>query len=434
MFPIADLRGRVVAFGGRALERRGAGEVPELARYAALQQGAAPLQLPPRPQAGARARHGDRRRGLCRRDLAHASPGFPQRGRAPRHGPDGGPARAAVADGRRADPLLRRRQGRPPGRLPGPRRRPAEPAGRQVAALRAPAGRPGPGRPRPRGRRAGGRAGARLGAAPRRHPLGAGDRGRAASTRPSAGRPSSGACGRRSRRSATTPSSATTGRRSRARLSALGPEPRAGRFARGRGGPARPGGTGAGPAPDAGARLSVSPLLARSALFIGGPAETPARGDDPVRRPGRIPSSCTPTRRPSPSSSSRAAPRRRCAGSSSTGRRRARRPTRRCCRPGWSGPGSPRRPPACSALVRPGDRWVLDPHADPLRLEDALRQAITLHRRARTLHSELRAAERALAEEDNEANLAWLREVQNQLSSVEGAEADLDDSVVHRDP
>jgi DNA primase len=86
-----------------------------------------------------------------------------------------------------------------------------------------------------------------------------------------------------------------------------------------------------------------------------------------------------------------------------------------------------------TALVRPGDRWTLDPHADPLRLEDALRQAITLHRRGRTLHSELRAAERALAEEDNEANLAWLREVQNQLSSAEGAEADLDNGVVHRD-
>jgi DNA primase len=81
-----------------------------------------------------------------------------------------------------------------------------------------------------------------------------------------------------------------------------------------------------------------------------------------------------------------------------------------------------------TALVRPGDRWMLDTHADPLRLEDALRQAITLHRRARTLHSELRAAERALAEEDNEANLAWLREVQNQLSSVEGAEADMDNA------
>jgi DNA primase len=74
--------------------------------------------------------------------------------------------------------------------------------------------------------------------------------------------------------------------------------------------------------------------------------------------------------------------------------------------------------------VRPGDRWTLDPHADSLRLADALRQAMTLHRRARTLHSELRAAERALAEEETEANLAWLREVQEQLSSAEGAEAD----------
>jgi len=79
-----------------------------------------------------------------------------------------------------------------------------------------------------------------------------------------------------------------------------------------------------------------------------------------------------------------------------------------------------------AAQVRPGDRWALDPHADPLRLADALRQAVTLHRRGRTLHSELRAAERALAEEETEANLAWLREVQHQLSSAEGAEADPD--------
>ena len=84
-----------------------------------------------------------------------------------------------------------------------------------------------------------------------------------------------------------------------------------------------------------------------------------------------------------------------------------------------------------AAGVRPGDRWALDPHADPLRLADALRQAVTLHRRGRTLHSELRAAERALAEEDTDANLAWLREVQHQLSSVEGAEAD-PDAPAHR--
>jgi DNA primase len=79
-----------------------------------------------------------------------------------------------------------------------------------------------------------------------------------------------------------------------------------------------------------------------------------------------------------------------------------------------------------AAAVRPGDRWALDPHADPLRLEDALRQAFILQRRARTLHSELRAAERALAEGESEANLAWMRQVQSELFSIEGAEAETD--------
>lgn len=78
--------------------------------------------------------------------------------------------------------------------------------------------------------------------------------------------------------------------------------------------------------------------------------------------------------------------------------------------------------------IVPGLRWIGDPLADPVRVEDAVRQAITLHRRARTLHTELRAAERALAEDDSEANLAWLREVQLQLSSLEGAEAQRDDA------
>ncbi len=79
------------------------------------------------------------------------------------------------------------------------------------------------------------------------------------------------------------------------------------------------------------------------------------------------------------------------------------------------------------ARMVPSLRWILDPHADGLRVEDALRQAIILHRRAYTLHNELRAAARALAEDDSEANLAWLREVQIQLSSLEGAEADRED-------
>jgi DNA primase len=81
------------------------------------------------------------------------------------------------------------------------------------------------------------------------------------------------------------------------------------------------------------------------------------------------------------------------------------------------------------ARVRPGDRWTLEPNADPMRLEDALRQAFILQWRARTLHTELRAAERALAEDGSDANLVWLCEVQAQLSSIEGAEADLGSAV-----
>ena len=64
-----------------------------------------------------------------------------------------------------------------------------------------------------------------------------------------------------------------------------------------------------------------------------------------------------------------------------------------------------------------------------MRLEDALRRAIILHRKARALHSEFRAAERALARR-GETNLAWLCEVQSRLSSVEGAEADLHGEVM----
>jgi len=36
------------------------------------------------------------------------------------------------------------------------------------------------------------------------------------------------------------------------------------------------------------------------------------------------------------------------------------------------------------------------------------------------------AAERALAEGESEANLAWMRQVQNELFSIEGAEAETD--------
>ena len=207
------------------------------------------------------------------------------------------------------------------------------------------------------------------------------------------------------------------------RLAALFPDTRARRFNRHAGGGRR---DFRGPAPTTpSARLSVSPLLARSPLFTGGAAESPREAvilctflvhPDLIQKhaetladlelEGRGAHMMRSLLLDSAASGEPADPsvmqaRLERAGLAQTADR-------------------------LTALVHPGDRWMLDPHADPLRLEDALRQAITLHRRARTLHSELRAAERALAEEDNEANLAWLREVQNQLSSVEGAEADLD--------
>ncbi len=74
--------------------------------------------------------------------------------------------------------------------------------------------------------------------------------------------------------------------------------------------------------------------------------------------------------------------------------------------------------------VRPGDRWMLEAGADPLRLEDALRQSFTLQRRWRILHNEKRAAERALAEDQSEATLTWLQEVSAELQSLEGTEAE----------
>ncbi len=78
------------------------------------------------------------------------------------------------------------------------------------------------------------------------------------------------------------------------------------------------------------------------------------------------------------------------------------------------------------AQVRPGDAWLLAPDVPPERVEDALRQAIILHRKSLTLHSELKAAETALAESGEEADLAWLRDVQTRIASIEGAEADRD--------
>ena len=52
-----------------------------------------------------------------------------------------------------------------------------------------------------------------------------------------------------------------------------------------------------------------------------------------------------------------------------------------------------------------------------------LAHVLTLHRRTRTLHKELKSAEQALGSDPNEENFLWLRDVQERLAAVEGTEA-----------
>ncbi len=77
-------------------------------------------------------------------------------------------------------------------------------------------------------------------------------------------------------------------------------------------------------------------------------------------------------------------------------------------------------------VMVPSERWVLTANGAPDDILAAIRQAVTLQRRTRTLHTELRAAQNALAEDYSEANLAWLIDVQAQVTSLDGAEADVD--------
>lgn len=82
-----------------------------------------------------------------------------------------------------------------------------------------------------------------------------------------------------------------------------------------------------------------------------------------------------------------------------------------------------------TARMNAGDRWILDEMASFPKVQDTLKQALILHHRIHTLHSELKAAELALGknnlgQENDEAHLSWLKEVQNQLLSLEGTETD----------
>jgi DNA primase len=75
------------------------------------------------------------------------------------------------------------------------------------------------------------------------------------------------------------------------------------------------------------------------------------------------------------------------------------------------------------AVTGPAERRKLAQDADPESVFDSIHQALVLHHRARTLNSELRAAERALADEATEANFAWIKDVKARLDTIEGTEA-----------
>ncbi|MDP4002559.1 DNA primase [Methylobacterium sp. NEAU K] len=80
-------------------------------------------------------------------------------------------------------------------------------------------------------------------------------------------------------------------------------------------------------------------------------------------------------------------------------------------------------------LARSRDRITLSPHADPQQRADALRQAMILHRQAGALHSELRQARQAFENDPTDAGWAWLCEVKARLETVIAAEAEADKPV-----
>ena len=75
------------------------------------------------------------------------------------------------------------------------------------------------------------------------------------------------------------------------------------------------------------------------------------------------------------------------------------------------------------AAITHGSDWPALPGAGEADVVHWWAHIVTLHRKARTLNRELKDAERALGDDPSEANLAWIRDVQNRLAALEGTEA-----------
>ena len=263
----------------------------------------------------------------------------------------------------------------PPRRLPGDRRRPAEPRGRQVAALRAPARRAGPGRSRCA--RAGRPPSSGCCTPPGRSSTCSG-RARprpARSTRRSA----APALERRLREVARAIRDETLRRYYRdeieTRLAALIREaerrPNPPRFQRRRQGRQPRRMVGRRRAPTSAGRpaaLPRQPALAQSALFIGGSAVVAAGSVDPLRLSGPSGTAAGTRRNPGELELDGRDRAGGSAASCSTARPAARPATPAMLR-GPPGPGRAGDAAAeLDARSRPGDRWMLDPHADPCGL------------------------------------------------------------------
>lgn len=79
-----------------------------------------------------------------------------------------------------------------------------------------------------------------------------------------------------------------------------------------------------------------------------------------------------------------------------------------------------------SGMAAHATLWSVRPEAASIDAAESLRQALVLHRRAWALNRELREVESRLAQEPNERDAARIRDIQTQLSALEGAEAALE--------
>ena len=70
--------------------------------------------------------------------------------------------------------------------------------------------------------------------------------------------------------------------------------------------------------------------------------------------------------------------------------------------------------------------WCMRPEAAPPDADQVLRQSLALHRRAGALHRDLKLAERSLAAEPNELNFARLLDIKANLADLADAEAAID--------